>query len=68
MLLQIEQVPENFRTRAALRAAQEHLRGIMDRTDVPLADVHKFLWDRFRGIRQDLFVQGFEVRSLCISQ
>lgn len=36
----------------------------MDRTDVPLHRIHHFLWDRYRGIRQDLFVQGYEVYLL----
>ena len=26
----------------------------------PLSLVHRFLWDRYRGVRQDLFVQGIE--------
>ena len=56
----IEQDPANFRTRAALAAAQAHLRGIMDAdaSSAPLSLVHRFLWDRYRGVRQDLFVQG----------
>jgi len=60
---QIEQQPENFRTMHALRNTMTHLRAIMDRTDMHLANIHKFLWDRFRGVRQDLFVQGFEVST-----
>jgi hypothetical protein len=60
--LQIEQRPENFRTMAALQRTMAHLRRIMDATDVSLVNIHKFLWDRFRGVRQDLFVQGFEAR------
>ena len=61
---QIEQKPENFRTMAALQRTMAHLRGIMDRRDIALVNIHKYLWDRFRGVRQDLFVQGFEV-STC---
>lgn len=45
----------------ALQHTMVHLRNIMDRQDCPLVEIHKFLWDRFRGVRQDLFVQGFEV-------
>ena len=71
----IEQRADNFRTRSALDKAQAHLRGIMDSGTVnssstasslsrsaspPLSLVHRFLWDRYRGIRQDLFVQGIE--------
>ncbi len=61
---QIEQKPENFRTMAALQRAMAHLRGIMDRRDIALVNTDKYLWYRFRGVRQDLFVQGFEV-STC---
>ena len=60
--VQIEQDPGNFRTMGALQRTQEHLLGIMDSRGVALASIHKFLWDRFRGVRQDLFVQGLEVR------
>lgn len=59
--MQIEQRPENFRTMEALQRTMAHLRAIMDRQDSRLVEIHKFLWDRFRGVRQDLFVQGFEV-------
>lgn len=68
---QVEQTPENFRTIGALRRTMMYLRSIMDRQDMPLVNIHKYLWDRFRGVRQDLFVQGIEVRgplylaSLC---
>ncbi len=61
--LQVEQTPENFRTIGALRRTMVHLRSIMDRQDMPLVNIHKYLWDRFRGVRQDLFVQGIEVRG-----
>lgn len=63
---QVEQRPENFRTMAALQQTMSHLRAIMDRTDVELVNIHKFLWDRFRGVRQDLFVQGIEVCLTCL--
>ena len=63
VLLQVEQTPENFRTIGALRRTMMHLRNIMDRRDMPLVNIHKYLWDRFRGVRQDLFVQGIEVRG-----
>jgi hypothetical protein len=59
--VQVDPGSDNFRTMAALQRTQRHLRAIMDRTDVPLVEIHKFLWDRYRGIRQDLFVQGFKV-------
>lgn len=53
-------MPEEFRTRGALARTQAHLRRIMDRADVPLVQLHKFLWDRFRSVRQDIYVQGFD--------
>ena len=59
---QIEQEPGNFRTLETLKRTQAHLLAIMDRRDVPLSKIHHFLWDRFRGVRQDLFVQGIEAR------
>lgn len=59
--MQIEQRPENFRTMEALQRTMAHLRAIMDSQASRLVEIHKFLWDRFRGVRQDLFVQGFEV-------
>ena len=59
--LQVEQTPENFRTFGAIQRTTLHLRRLMDSEDHPLVNIHKYLWDRFRGVRQDLFVQGFEV-------
>ena len=67
-MLQIEPVAGNFRTMGALRRPMVHLRGIMDRQDMALVIIHKYLWDPFRAVRQDLFVQGYEViTSLCRS-
>ena len=59
--MQVQQVASNFRTLETLQRTQAHLLAILDRRDVPLAKIHHFLWDRFRGVRQDLFVQGYEV-------
>jgi len=56
-------IPEHFRTRGALGRTQAHLRRLMDRGDVPLATLHKFLWDRYRSLRQDIYVQCFEARG-----
>ncbi len=39
----------------------EHLRRLMDRTDAPFSVIHNFLFDRYRSVRQDLYVQGIEV-------
>ena len=47
----------------ALQRTMAHLRRIMDATGTSLVNIHKFLWDRFRGVRQDLFVQGLEARA-----
>jgi SAC3/GANP family len=41
----------------------DHLRSIMDRTDAPFSLIHNFLFDRYRSVRQDLYVQGIEVRT-----
>ena len=50
--------PSEFRTRGALARTMEHLRGLLDREDVRFGLVHKFLWDRYRSVRQDLYIQG----------
>jgi hypothetical protein len=50
--------PSDFRTRAALQKTMNHLRGLLDRMDVRFGLVHKFLWDRYRSVRQDLYIQG----------
>ena len=50
-LAQVEQDPEHFRTLGALQRTLLHLRGIMDAPGAALVDIHKFLWDRFRGVR-----------------
>ncbi len=55
--------PADFRTWPALQRTQAHLRRVMDRSDLPLATLHKFLWDRYRCLRQDIFMQGFNVRA-----
>ena len=50
--------PSEFRTRGALTRTMTYLRGLLDRTDVRFGLVHKFLWDRYRSVRQDLYIQG----------
>jgi hypothetical protein len=50
--------PSEFRTRGALTRTMAHLRGLLDRCDVRFGLVHKFLWDRYRSVRQDLYIQG----------
>ena len=64
MCLQVDQEGSNFRTMETLKRTQAHLLSVMDRTDVPLSKIHHFLWDRYRGVRQDLFVQGYEVKPV----
>lgn len=62
-MLQIDEAgPKAFRTRETLMRTMDHLRRIMDRTDAPFALIHNFLFDRYRSVRQDLYVQGIEVR------
>ena len=47
----------------------QHLRSLMDLTEPSFAKIHNFLFDRYRSVRQDLYVQGFEARrsfaSVC---
>jgi len=50
--------PSDFRTRGALSRTMTYLRGLLDREDVRFGLVHKFLWDRYRSVRQDLYIQG----------
>jgi len=50
--------PSEFRTRNALTRTMDYLRRLLDRTDVRFGLVHKFLWDRYRSIRQDLYIQN----------
>lgn len=60
--LQIDEAgPAAFRTRGALARTMDHLRGLMDRTDASFSVIHNFLFDRYRSVRQDLYVQGIEV-------
>lgn len=59
--LQIDELgASDFRTRAALEKTMEHLRGIMDQP-ANKARIHNFLFDRYRSVRQDLYVQGLQV-------
>lgn len=51
----------DFRTQGALLRTQAHLRSILNRTDKPFANIFGFVWDRFRGMRQDMYVQGMQV-------
>lgn len=54
--------PADFRTRGALMRTMLHLRGLMDRKEPSFAKIHNFLFDRYRSVRQDLYVQGIEVK------
>lgn len=55
--------PEFFRTRGALARTMAHLRALLDRQDARLGLIHKFLWDRYRSVRQDLYIQGMDVSA-----
>ncbi|KAL4433632.1 hypothetical protein ABPG75_000073 [Micractinium tetrahymenae] len=55
--------PEFFRTRGALARTMQYLRNLLDRQakqDARLGLIHKFLWDRYRSVRQDLYIQGMD--------
>ena len=52
--------PSDFRTRDALSRTMIHLSKLLDRTDVRFGLIHKFLWDRYRSVRQDLYIQGID--------
>lgn len=39
----------------------------MCRQDARLGLIHKFLWDRYRSVRQDLYIQGMDVSCIAIS-
>ena len=40
----------------------QHLRSLMDLKKPSFGKIHNFLFDRYRSVRQDLYVQGIEVR------
>lgn len=52
--------PEYFRTRGALSRTMAYLRDLLNRQDARLGLIHKFLWDRYRSVRQDLYIQGMD--------
>lgn len=45
----------------------QHLRSLMDLKEPSFAKIHNFLFDRYRSVRQDLYVQGIEVCRHCSS-
>jgi len=50
-----EMDPAELRTKAALIKTLHHLvHDILPREDRPFTDVHHFMWDRTRAIRQDI--------------
>ncbi|KAK9796708.1 hypothetical protein WJX73_007053 [Symbiochloris irregularis] len=51
---------EDFRTKGALLKTQAHLRTILDRPDSDLHHRYQFVWERFRSMRQDMYVQGMQ--------
>lgn len=52
--------PPDFRTRGALKRTMDHLRSLLDKSEYRFGLVHKFLWDRYRSVRQDLYIQGIQ--------
>lgn len=50
--------PSEFRTRGGLQRTMAHLRNLLDQSHFRFGLVHKFLWDRYRSVRQDLYIQG----------
>jgi len=51
-----EQLPSDIRPPAVLKKTLDYLlRAVVDKN--PLAQVHKFVWDRTRGIRNDFSIQ-----------
>ena len=50
--------PKSLRTRAALEKTMLHLLKLLDHPEYSFGKLHKFQWDRYRGIRQDLNTQA----------
>lgn len=46
-----------LRTKAALEKTMYHLLNLLDTPEFSFAKLHKFQWDRYRGVRQDLNTQ-----------
>ena len=58
--LQVVGAVEDFRTKGALLRTQAHLRHVVD-MPVRLHQKFQFVWERFRSMRQDMYVQGMQV-------
>eukprot|EP00951_Prasinocladus_malaysianus_P043006 scaffold531324_cov39-Prasinocladus_malaysianus.AAC.1 len=56
---QMQRDPQDLRTRPALEKSMHHLLWVLDHPDYSFARMHKFLWDRYRGVRQCLSCQVF---------
>lgn len=53
--------PEHMRPVPVLRRTMDHLLSLADIAyDERLLEVYRFLWDRTRGIRQDMVVQDIK--------
>ena len=50
--------PEEIRPPAVLLRTMDHLRGLCDNAERPFLDVHNFVSDRTRALRQDFTFQG----------
>ncbi|CAG9461461.1 unnamed protein product [Pedinophyceae sp. YPF-701] len=47
-----------LRSRQTILRTQDHLLRLIDRADVPVSDAMNYAWDRMRGMRQDMEMQG----------
>ena len=54
---QLRRDRHSLRTRAALEKTMYHLLSLLDHKVYSFSRLHKFLWDRYRGVRQDLNTQ-----------
>src|SRR5271163_3078455 len=52
-----EQLPSDIRTPATLQKTLDYLLGTVVGGGEKLASIHKFVWDRTRGIRNDFSIQ-----------
>lgn len=57
--------PSGTGTARAGHAIEHKLLGRSSKVSVPPPQVHKFLWDRYRSVRQDLHIQGMQVGARC---
>lgn len=61
-----EPLPEEIRPPSVLLKTMNHLRNICDSLDTTFADIHNFVRDRTRSLRQDFTYQGIR-DEICIA-